>query len=273
LRWSDSKYALIALTYRTLLGRLGHRLTVLPLVGMHLRRVVVGTVTPIGGPSSMLVFIHNLRRHGVRPADALLTVSIKSVVGNIAFLSLLVPVLIVQPPNLLLVTGTAALVLIVGLMAGGLFMTLRAAKPPTWLIRWLPRRGLRFVAQVRQHRLSCASLIGPFGLMLATKLGGVLMLFVALRAVNHDTDLRVPLMAYVVGMVFLLVAPVFQGIGFVEVSMVVALERLGVPPAAAVGATLLCRVGELWLPLLAGLLLQVSETLSRRPAPSVAPAI
>jgi uncharacterized membrane protein YbhN (UPF0104 family) len=255
---------LIALTYRSLLNRLGHRIRVIPLMGVHLQRVVVGTVTPVGGPSSMLIFIHNLRQRGIRPADALLTVSIKSVVSNLAFLTLLLPVLVVQRPNALLVVGTVGLVVLVLTMAGGLVLALRQSKPPAWLIQRLPRRGLRFVAQLRRHQLSYRALVGPFGLMLGTKLGGVLMLFIALRAVGHDTDLRVPLMAYVVGMVFMLVAPVFQGIGFVEVSMAVALQGLGVPPAAAIGATLLCRVGELWLPLLAGILLQTSETLSRR---------
>ncbi len=255
---------LVALTYRSLLGRLGHKIRVVPLMGVHLQRVVVGTVTPVGGPSSMLIFIHNLRQRGVRPADALLTVSIKSVISNIAFLMLLLPVLFVQQPNGLLIAGTAGLILIVLAMAGGLALALRRSKPPTWLIRRLPRRGLRFVAQVRRHKLSYHALIGPFGLMLATKLGGVLMLFFALRAVGHDTDIRIPLMAYVVGMVFMLVAPIFQGIGFVEVSMALALQRLGVPPAAAIGATLLTRVGELWLPLFAGIVLQMSETFSRR---------
>lgn len=256
--------ALIALTYRSLLGGLGHKIQVVPLIGVHLQRVVVGTVTPIGGPSSMLIFIHNLRQRGVRPADALLTVSIKSVISNIAFLILLVPVLFAQQPNPLLIAGTAGLVVLVLAMAGGLAIALRQAKPPSWLIQRLPRKGLRFVAQLRQHKLSYRALIGPFGLMLATKLGGVLMLFFALRAVGHDTDIRIPLMAYVVGMVFMLVAPIFQGVGFVEVSMALALQRLGVPPAAAIGATLLCRVGELWLPLVAGIILQMSETFSRR---------
>lgn len=267
--------ALVALTYRSLLNRLGHRIRLVPLMGVHLQRVVVGTVTPVGGPSSMLVFIHNLRQRGIRPADALLTVSIKSVVSNVAFLTLLLPVLFVQRPNPLLVVGTVGLVLLVLAMAGGLVLALRQAKPPAWLIRRLPRRGLRFVAQLRRHRLSYQALICPFGLMLATKLGGVLMLFIALRAVGHDTGFRVPLVAYVVGMVFMLVAPVFQGIGFVEVSMAVALQGLGVPPAAAIGATLLCRAGELWLPLLAGIILQTSQTLLRRfgsagrPVPSI----
>jgi hypothetical protein len=106
--------------------------------------------------------------------------------------------------------------------------------------------------------------------MLATKLGGVVMLFIALRAVGQAPDIQVPLMAYVVGMVFLLVAPVFQGIGVVEVSMAVALQHLGVPPAAAGSATLLTRVGELWLPLVTGVVMQLSELLRhKRPEPAM----
>jgi uncharacterized membrane protein YbhN (UPF0104 family) len=120
------------------------------------------------------------------------------------------------------------------------------------------------------------TLIGPFAFMMATKLAGVLMLFFSLQAVGFNADIQVPLMAYVVGMVFLMVAPVFQGIGFVEVGMAVALQRLGVPPAAAIGATLLTRAGELWLPLAAGIVFQAFETLTHRfhtPAPSPTPLI
>jgi uncharacterized membrane protein YbhN (UPF0104 family) len=120
------------------------------------------------------------------------------------------------------------------------------------------------------HKISPSSLIQPFLYMLGTKLGGVVMLFIALRAVGQAPDIQVPLMAYVVGMVFLLVAPVFQGIGVVEVSMAVALQHLGVPPAAAVSATLLTRVGELWLPLMTGIIVQLGEMLRRkRPAPEM----
>jgi uncharacterized membrane protein YbhN (UPF0104 family) len=255
---------LVAGTYRSLLGKLGHNVKLDTLVGVHLKRVVVGTVTPVGGPSSMVVFVHTLRNRGVRPADALLAVSIKSVIGNIAFLILLIPVLFAQEPSALLITGTAGLILLVAAMAGILAMALRTAKPPHWLLCRLPRKGLKFLAQVRRHDISIPALIGPFAFMMATKLAGVLMLFFSLQAVGFNADIQVPLMAYVVGMVFLMVAPVFQGIGFVEVSMAVALQQLGVPPAAAIGATLLCRAGELWLPLAAGILFQAFETISSR---------
>jgi uncharacterized membrane protein YbhN (UPF0104 family) len=256
--------AMVAGTYRTLLNKLGHEVRLDTLVGVHLKRVVVGTVTPVGGPSSVLVFVHTLRNRGIRPADALLAVSIKSVIGNFAFLILLLPVLFVQEPSTLLIAGTSGLILLVGGTAALLGMALRSAKPPHWLLSRLPRKGLKFLAQIRRHDISIPALSGPFALMMATKLAGVLMLTFALRAVGHQPDLHVPLMAYVVGMVFLMVAPVFQGIGFVEVSMAVALQRLGVPPAAAIGATLLTRAGELWLPLAAGIAFQSFETLASR---------
>ncbi|HVL23735.1 MAG TPA: lysylphosphatidylglycerol synthase transmembrane domain-containing protein [Thermomicrobiales bacterium] len=267
--------ALVATTYRSLLMRLGHQVGFSSLVNVHLQRVVVGTVTPVGGPSSMLIFVHRLRQRGVRPADALLTVSIKSVIGNFAFLLLLIPVLFVQKPSTMLLIGTGGLVLLVLSMGWLLHIALSGKKPPRWLIHRLPRKALRFLAEIRTHHITARSLIRPFIYMFATKIGGAVMLLLALKAVGQAPDIQVPLMAYVVGMVFLLVAPVFQGIGIVEVSMAVALERLGIPAAAAVSATLLCRVGELWLPLVTGIAVQAGETLSHRfrtPAPASSPS-
>lgn len=255
---------LVAATYRSLLSRLGHHLRLIPLMGVHLQRVVVGTVAPVGGPSSMIVFVHALRNRGVRPSDALLAVSIKSVIGNAAFLVLLIPVVLLQEPTTLLMTSTFGLVLLVAMMGGLLALALRRSKPPAFLIRRLPRKGLRFLAQVRQHDLQLTTLVKPFLLMMTTKLAGALMLFIALHAVDSDPGIRVALTAYLVGMVVLLVAPIFQGIGFVEVGMALALQQHGVPPVAAVGATLLCRVGELWLPLAAGIIMQTVGTVSER---------
>lgn len=260
--------ALVAHTYGVLLKRLGHKLRILALVRVHLQRVVVGTVTPVGGPSSMVVFVHSLRKKNIGAADALLAISIKSVIGNVAFLLILIPVLFVQKPSTLLVISTFGLVLIVAAMVAALAIGLSSRKPPTWLLSRLPRKGLKFLAQVRCHNISFRSLIEPFTCMFATKLCGALMLFVALHAVGQDPNVTVPLIAYVIGMVFFLVAPVFQGIGVVEVSMAVALERLGVPASAAVAATLLCRMGELWLPLAAGIIMQARETLTSRSAPA-----
>jgi uncharacterized membrane protein YbhN (UPF0104 family) len=182
--------ALVAITYRSLLLRLGHRVGFSSLVNVHLQRVVVGTVTPVGGPSSMLIFVHRLRQRGVKPADALLTVSIKSVIGNFAFLLLLIPVLFVQKPSTMLLIGTGGLILLVLSMAWLLRVALSGKKPPKWLIHRLPRKALRFLAEIRMHHISASSLIRPFIYMFATKVGGVVMLFLALRAVGQAPDIQ-----------------------------------------------------------------------------------
>src|SRR5262245_41801549 len=40
------------LTYRIILSRLGHVLPFTSLVGMHMQRIVVGTLAPVSGPAS-----------------------------------------------------------------------------------------------------------------------------------------------------------------------------------------------------------------------------
>lgn len=263
--------ALVALTYRSLLSNLGHYVRFKALVVVHLQRVVIGTISPIGGPSSILVFIHSMRQRNVRAADALLAISIKSVMGNIAFLVLLIPILFVQKPSTALILSSIGLIALVVVTCVLLVLALGRSRPPRILVDRLPRRGLRMLAQIRQHHISIRSLAQPFVYLLTTKIGGALILLLALRAVGNQSGLHVALIAYFVGMVFLMVAPVFQGIGFVEVGMALALQRLGVPPAAAIGATLLTRVAELWLPLCAGLIVQAVSTASRRGAGAPAP--
>lgn len=262
--------AVITLTYRLLLKQFGYTVGLPVLLDVHLQRIVVSTVTPLGGPSSIAIFVHRLRQHGVQVADSLLAVSVKSVIGNIAFLMVLLPILFFQDSSVLLVASTTGLIVLVLSTAWLLSMALSGRRPPRWVIRRLPRRALRFLADARSRQLSPRSMLRPFIYMLATKLAGALMLLVALKAAGQTPGIEVPLMAYVVGMVFLLVAPVFQGIGIVEVSMAVALERLGVPAAAAVSATLLTRVAELWLPLLAGIIMQIGGFAAARRKPSLA---
>jgi hypothetical protein len=99
-------------------------------------------------------------------------------------------------------------------------------------------------------------LLVPFALTLIANLGGVLVLYLSLRAVGQEPSPLVPLVGYVIGTTLALVAPVFGGIGVVEVTMALALQQAGVPGAAAVSATILFRLVDLWFPLLLGLTTQ-----------------
>ncbi len=251
--------ALTGMTYQVLLRRLGHQMAWLPLAGVHLRRVLVGTVTPMGGPPSLYVLIRSLARGGVPAEDVLLAAGLRSATGYGAFLLLLLPAVSVSHLTRPVLMAAVALSLVFLAVVGALAWMLRdPIVPHRWEVR-LPEKVRGFARRTRRHRLAVSDLRRPFGLALTIRLGGAAILYASLRAVGENPHVTVALIAYVVGLLFLLIAPVFGGIGVVEIATAVALERMGIPVAPALAAALLCRLGELWLPLALGLMVQLAD--------------
>lgn len=223
----------------------------------------------MGGPASLYVLVRSLARNGVQVEDTLLCAGLRSVTGYAAFLNLLLPAIVFSHPSRPIVIGAIALSAAFVVVIGALVWLLHApAGPHRWWHR-LPHRLTDPVERIRQHGLTTADLRRPFALALAIRLGGAAMLYACLRAVGESPGVSVALIAYVVGLLFLLIAPVFGGIGVVEVATAVALERLGMPAAPALAAALLCRLTELWLPLGLGLIAQLID--ARRAQPGHAP--
>jgi uncharacterized membrane protein YbhN (UPF0104 family) len=225
--------------------------------------VVVGTVTPVGGPPSLYVYVRALGRRGVPTDDALVAAALRSAVGYAAFLLLLVPALALHRPSAPVVAAAGVLTALFVAMALGLRLVLRGGDPSVRWARWAPNRVVAFLARARSHGVRPADLARPLGLTFGVKLAGAAMLYAGLRAVGERPPPAAALVAYAVGVLCLTAAPLFGGIGVVEVAMAVTLGQLGVPGEAALGAALLCRLGELWLPLTLGLAVQAVGVVRR----------
>ncbi|HQY32090.1 MAG TPA: phosphatidylglycerol lysyltransferase domain-containing protein, partial [Thermomicrobiales bacterium] len=91
--------------------------------------------------------------------------------------------------------------------------------------------------------------------------------------IHVSGGLGVAAAGYVVGSIFLLVSPILQGIGLVEVSMTVILQRLGLSSSEALGTTLLYRMGDTWGPLAIGIALQIRAREALQKVPRNFPAI
>lgn len=257
-------FVLVAVVYRILLRHLGHVVKLSVMVKLHLQRVVIGAVAPMGGPSSVVVFVHRLRQRGIQPSDSLLAASIKSVGGHVAFLMILLPAMFLREPTPLMLASAALLAVVVTCMLAAIVLITRRSHPPRWLMRMVPRKGLRVIVQLRQHELSTRCFVLPFTYLAITKASGVLCLFFCLRAVGYHGGFDVAVTAYVISVIFTVMAPIFQGVGLVEIGLAVALQKLGVPGSMAIGATLLSRILGLWIPLTIGLLVQVIEAAQTR---------
>ncbi len=250
----------MAVVYQRLLARLRHRAGLGLLLSLVLQRQAVVTVVPAGGAAGTAVFARELHKRGVPIADAVFASFLYSLLGHVSFALFLVPMLALlgfegRVPGIAWI-GAALLGILVLSLLSLFWLFLRPAGPPSWLERRLPARLVSIAREMCQHNLRAPQLGVALGWSLLVDALGAAMLFACLRAIGVPASASVAAGGYAVGTLFLMLAPVFQGIGIVEVSMTVALQRLGVHPAAALGATLLYRLCEVWLPLILGLAAQ-----------------
>jgi uncharacterized protein (TIRG00374 family) len=84
------------------------------------------------------------------------------------------------------------------------------------------------------------------------KVIGALTLYVVVRSLGADADLRSVLGLYAFTLLAAALGPLPAGIGAAEASLVAALVAHGMSASTAMTATIVFRLFDLWLPLLAG---------------------
>lgn len=264
------------LTYRSLLARLGHRIGAVRLTSLHLERRALGTLSPVGGGPGIYLFLRALARRGVAAEDTILASAITGAVGHASNGAVLAPALVVlaleHRLSGLALLAAGGLVAVYAVLVAAVMFWLRGMRLPAWLPSRLRDRILAFVARVRGHDLRPRDLAWPFVYSLGGDLANVAMLYASLRAVGERPAPGVALAGYAIGLLFSLVAPIFHGIGVVEAGTALTLTRFGVPGSAALAATVLYRVGELWFPVALGLSLQARDQPELRRASLHVPA-
>lgn len=235
------------------LAALGRHIPFLPAFMTHAERETLATVMPMGGIASFMILVQRFDRFGVTTTDAGLATMLYSIIGHLSFLMVVVPTLIWLTINhtATMVAGVGFVVVVVSVAAFlALARALFGGHPiPAIIEHRLPAS----IRSFRSHAASTSIELRKLSVPLLGDLAGVLALWAALHAVHVDVPVYTALAGYVVGTLLMLAAPIFQGLGFVEVSMGMTLNQLGVPLAAAVGATLLYRAIEIWLPVVIGL--------------------
>jgi uncharacterized membrane protein YbhN (UPF0104 family) len=204
-----------------LLGIFGHRAKLLPTAEAQLERHAIATVVPVGGAPALLLFLRRLTATGMPESDVLLSFVLFGALGHVSFALLLVPTIVwlalYHGASPLILAGSAGLILAAVGLAALALASLRGIAFPARIGRWTPTRIDEFFANARGHGVGAHKLLRPLGSALTVDLAGIAMLDAALHAVRQSPSLGVVAAGYCVGTLFLLMAPVFQGIGLVEV--------------------------------------------------------
>ena len=268
---------LMAFKVRQILNILGHAVPLPVIASGLLRRNVVSTAIPFGSAPGSVAFARRMRDYDVPFESTVLAFVVYSALGHTSFVLVMIPVLLwlaasSSLPTAVVLGGAALAVVAVVFIA--LVATFLAGKPvPGRISARLPGSVRSRLSTLEEIQVSPRRLGPPLATALLVDLTGIALVWTALLAVHGGSDFRLACAGYVVGSIFLLIAPIFQGIGLVEVSMAVTLERLGLSAPMAVGTTMLYRVADIWAPLTVGVGLQIRAQEALRRVPRNLPAL
>ncbi len=275
---SLAMHAVFAISQTAVFKPLGFAIPIPTSLRTYAERQTMTAITPLGAASSLVMTTRQYAQFGVTSNGAMFGFALSSVIGYGTFiLFVLAPVLIWLvlrgAASTLELVAAAILLALVVLAVGLMAHLLRGGSFPSPIERRIPTRAVELLDEARAFGLRPRQLVGPTTWALLGDVLGILCVYGSLRAVGSHASIGVAAAGYAVGTLFVLVTPIFQGIGVVELTMTVILQQLGVPPALALGATLIYRLGEVWLPVTLGAALQAGKQKRLRGAPARLPAI
>jgi uncharacterized protein (TIRG00374 family) len=250
---------LIVARSRLILARLGHHLSWPTLLVAFLRRKAVSAILPGGGAPAAVVFARDLKRVNVPADDAIYSIALSGFAGTLGTGAVLLPVLLI-PLGLTGGRGMGVLsALLLCMLLGISVLTSFAMCQVNWIPRRIaaraPKRFSHFVESVRAHNVRLRDLVFPVQLAIASNAAGVFALYASLRAVHQVPSFATLMTTRAIGALSSRLAPVFQGSGLVESSMMGVLQNSGQSAEGALAATLLFRLIQVWIPVSIGLTL------------------
>lgn len=253
------------LTYRWILRRLGYQLGLLGLISAHMQRTTISTVTPGGGPASVFMFVRYLQQRDVPFEDGFLTIAVRSIGVTVTFIFVLIPGALIGrswPGAIIAIALTAALIIAaIALWKGEKDDWQTPLRWSERLPEWLGSRIRSFIQRFRDHGLEPADLLPSIVYNLLVRLTIVGVLYACLRALGANPAMETLLNTYFASILASTVIPVFGGAGAVEAVAVLTLQQAGIDSGVAIGATLLWRLIDLWIPVGIGLILHAGHEL------------
>jgi phosphatidylglycerol lysyltransferase len=249
----------VALTYHLILKRLGHQIPVPWLLQLHIQRAGVNFAAPFGGAATAYTWVDRLGQRKVPTEDAVLTLALRTLCVYVATLVVVVITFAVSSRPLFALLGAIAMIALVVL---SILIARKGQGDWKTLQRWARKLPERFqdrvltaIERFKEHQLAPQDLLRVVGSTLLTRLCTISLIYNCIRALDVDPSIYALFIAYVSSFVAARLVPVLWGMGAIEGSLTVALQRSGVPAEVAVGAALLFRFFDFLAPSLIGLAL------------------
>ncbi|TMI71195.1 MAG: lysylphosphatidylglycerol synthetase family protein [Bacteroidetes bacterium] len=241
--------------YVTSFKAISNRLPWIHAIELFLKRNFLSVFLPAGGISSLAYSPGSIRKNGLTKMQVHQASGIYAFVGLLTVFIVGVPVLVYsffQSGNILR-PGQSLFILF--LILGTVYQVFRSFRQKGRLYQWLEKKFPKYIPYVNEL-LSASVSRKQFTYTILLSLGveccGIAHIFIAAKALGLPATLSASAIAYIVSVLLMIVSPFLRGLGAVELSTAYILSLYGYSPVNALAITILYRLFEFWLPLLAG---------------------
>ncbi|ANE49198.1 phosphatidylglycerol lysyltransferase domain-containing protein [Flavisolibacter tropicus] len=244
--------------YKQSFASVGLRLPLVDAVNLFLKRNFISVFLPAGGVSSLAYSPSQIRKAGFTKTQVHQASGLFSFIGLLTVVLVGIPIIITAAfySNTFSYAWLGLLLLLSSLML--LFLLVKTIRNRGSLFSWVNNKWPAISAvtyQLFDTEINRWAFWKAVVFSVGVELCGILHIYIVMKALGlSNTTLLEASVAYIMSVLMMIVSPFLRGLGAVELSMVLVLEKFGCTPAQALSITILYRVFEFWLPLLFGLL-------------------
>ena len=235
----------------------GGKISWLNAIELFLKRNVISVFLPAGGITALAYLPANIRKSQVHKQTVHQASVIYGFIGIFSVFIVAVPVLFYLSVTNSTVPGTTAgLITIIAMLTVMVFLVRsiqRKGKLYLWVIKGRPKLE-NSLTEIFSFDITWKQFINATIASVFIEVVGIVHLYIAMLATGVTPSIEAAVTGYIVATIFLIISPFLRGMGAIELSLTVILEKYGFTTVQALEITLLFRFFEFWLPLLAGIL-------------------
>jgi phosphatidylglycerol lysyltransferase len=227
----------------------------LPAAQLFLKRNFISTFLPGGGVTAFAYLPNMLRKENLERHKIFQGAGLQGFIGILSIIIVGIPVMLYASLHKQEVKGGITALVIAILLIVFIILTFAALRKKGKLhkvfIRTFPALEKQ-LEEILSVDFRMPPLVKATMFSIGIELTGILHLFIAMLAIGAHASWEAAFTGYIVSTLFLVISPFLKGLGAVELSLTYILKFYGFSTMEALEITLLYRLFEFWLPLLAG---------------------
>jgi phosphatidylglycerol lysyltransferase len=241
---------------------IGQDISIKSALELFLKRNLISVFLPAGGFASLAFFTKNIEKQNISKTQIYYASYVYGICG-------LITVAVVAIPTILYLLFKNALSTNILWAFGALLLLIFAL---FYIARSLYKKGtvykllLKFrpglavtIDELESNEFNLKQFLLTNLVSMGIEIIGIAHLYIAMLVLGLPPSLEVAAIGYVVMVIFLIVSPFLRGMGAIEVTMTYVLIHYGYSMVIAASVTLLFRLFEFWLPLIAGVTSFISK--------------